>query len=140
MVLTDAQKHHMIAHVAATSTEAIGAYETHQHKERRAQAQLARAAAAYLDEQAQALRAAGLDVTFEVASGTPAARIVAIAAQEPQALIAMATHGYSGLRHWRLGSVADTLVHVTRKPILLVHARAEPPPGTPPLRSILVPL
>jgi nucleotide-binding universal stress UspA family protein len=143
VVITDAQKQHLIAHFAAAPPGTAGQYETDWHWERRAQTQLAHAAEAYLCGQAQALRAAGLDVTFEVTSGAPADRIVDIAASEPQALIAMATHGYSGLRRWTLGSVADKVVQATQTPILLVRAMVEveqPAAGVQSLRRILVPL
>jgi hypothetical protein len=34
----------------------------------------------------------------------------------------MATHGYGGFRRWMLGSVADTVLHTTMTPLLLVPA------------------
>jgi nucleotide-binding universal stress UspA family protein len=140
VVITDEQKQHLIAHFAAAPPGAAGRYETDWHWERRAQTQLAHAAEAYLTDQAQALRTAGLDVTFEVTSGAPAERIVDIAASEPQALIAMVTHGYSGLQRWTLGSVADKVVQATRTPICLVRAMEQPPAGAQSLQRILVPL
>jgi nucleotide-binding universal stress UspA family protein len=143
VVITDEQKQHLIAHFAAAPPGTAGQYETDWHWERRARTQLAHAAEAYLADQAQALRAAGLDVTFEVSSGAAAERIVDIAASEPQALIAMATHGYSGLRRWTLGSVADKVVQATRTPIFLVRAIMEveqPAASAQSLQRILVPL
>ena len=140
VVITDEQKQHLIASFAAAPLGVAGRYETDRHWERRAQTQLADAAEAYLTDQAQALRAAGLEVTFEVTSGAPAERIVDIAASEPQALIAMATHGYSGLRRWTLGSVADKVVQATRTPMFLVRAMQQPPAGAQSLQRILVPL
>jgi nucleotide-binding universal stress UspA family protein len=38
-------------------------------------------------------------------------------------LIVMATHGYSGLKRWALGSVADKVLHATTTPLLLVRAQ-----------------
>ena len=38
-------------------------------------------------------------------------------------LIAMATHGYSGLQRWTLGSVTERVLHASRLPLLIV-----PPP------------
>jgi nucleotide-binding universal stress UspA family protein len=35
----------------------------------------------------------------------------------------MATHGYSGLRRWALGSVADKVLHTSTTPLLLVRAK-----------------
>jgi len=140
VVITDAQKHHLIAHFAAAPSGAVGEYETDWHWEQRAHMQLVHAAEAYLTEQAQALRTAGLEVTFEVTNGAPAERIVDSAAQEPQALIAMATHGYSGLRRWSLGSVTDKVIRAARTPIFLVRATAQPTTSPQSLRRILVAL
>ena len=40
------------------------------------------------------------DVKYTVASGDPAGTICYLAAAQPDALIAMATHSYSGVRRW----------------------------------------
>ena len=96
-------------------------------------------AQAYLDTQAQMLRSAGIEVTSEVRTGSPAETIVEVAAAHmPGALIAMATHGYSGLRRWTLGSVADKVIHATDAPVLLVRGQAQPVVQPP--RRILTPL
>ena len=139
-VITDEQRQHLIASFAAAPLGVADRYETDWHWERRAQTQLADAAEAYLTGQAQALRTAGLTVTFEVTSGAPAERIVDIAASEQQALIAMTTHGYSGLRRWTLGSVADKVAQATRTPMILVRVMEQPPAGAQSLQRILVPL
>jgi nucleotide-binding universal stress UspA family protein len=36
-------------------------------------------------------------------------------------IIAMATHGYSGLQHWTLGSITERVLHTTRLPLLIVR-------------------
>jgi nucleotide-binding universal stress UspA family protein len=96
-------------------------------------------AQAYLDAQAQMLRSAGIEVTSEVRTGSPAELIVEVAAAHmPGALIAMATHGYSGLRRWALGSVADKVIHATDAPVLLVRGQAQPVVQPP--HRILTPL
>jgi nucleotide-binding universal stress UspA family protein len=96
-------------------------------------------AQAYLDAQAQTLRSAGIEVTSEVRTGSPAEIIVEVAAAHmPGALIAMATHGYSGLRRWALGSVADKVIHATDAPVLLVRGQAQPVVQPP--HRILTPL
>ena len=140
VVLTDEQKQRLITAYAAAPAGPVRRDETDWHWEHRAQAELTQAAADYLDQHAQALRAAGLNVTFEVTSGAPAECIAEIAASEPQALIAMATHGYSGLRRWTLGSVADKVVHAATTPVFLVRAVEQPPAGARSLKRILVPL
>ncbi len=94
---------------------------------------------AYLNEQARMLEDAGIDVTSDVRCGSPAEVIVEVAAEHsPGALIAMATHGYSGLRRWALGSVADKVIHATEAPVLLVRGQAQQVVHPP--RRILAPL
>jgi nucleotide-binding universal stress UspA family protein len=58
--------------------------------------------------------------------GDPASRIVDDGAANAVDLIAMATHGRSGLSHWLLGSVAERVLHSTGVPLLLVR----PPAGS----------
>jgi len=85
------------------------------------------------------LRAAGLDAELEVAAGHPADAIVEMAATTGASLIAMATHGWGGLRRWVLGSVTDKVIHAAPAPVYVV--RGGPEMGTAPaLRRILVPL
>ncbi|MBO9326315.1 MAG: universal stress protein [Roseiflexus sp.] len=101
--------------------------------------ELRQQAQAYLDAQAQTLRSAGIEVTSEVRTGSPAETIVEVAAARiPGALIAMATHGYSGLRRWALGSVADKVIHAADVPVLLVRGQAHQVVQPP--RRILTPL
>jgi nucleotide-binding universal stress UspA family protein len=68
-----------------------------------------------------ALEQAGYEVSVSVRFGDPAAAIVATAAEEQASLIAMATHGRTGLSHLLLGSVAERVLHRARVPVLLVH-------------------
>ena len=140
VVLTHEQKQHLIAKYAATAPTERGGYETDWDWEQRAQTELGHAAEAYLAGQAQLLREAGQDVTFEVTSGTPPDCIIDTAVNEPEALIAMATHGYGGLRRWSLGSVADKIVHAAGTPVLLVRATEPLPAKVWSVRRILVPL
>lgn len=77
-------------------------------------------AEAYLNKQAARLRAEGLVVGTYIADGRPAQQIVEIGANA--ALIAMATHGYSGLRRWTLGSVTDESLRSTKTPIFVVRS------------------
>ena len=60
-----------------------------------------------------------------VVSGEPAQEIVDTAANEHADLIVMATHGYTGVRRWVLGSVADKVLHVSTTPLLLVRAQPQ---------------
>src|SRR5690606_9370019 len=100
---------------------------------------LTRRAESYLADQAQALREAGLNVTTTVMVGAPDARIAEVAQRRTDPLVVMATHGYSGVRRWALGSVADRVVHSTCAPVLLVRSGITAP-DPPALKRILVPL
>lgn len=40
---------------------------------------------------------------------------------EPCDLIAMTTHGYSGIKKWTMGSIAGRVLHATRLPLLVVR-------------------
>lgn len=79
----------------------------------------------YLESIATRLREDGLEVTTEVAFHSPPVAIVDAATQRQATLIAMATHGYSGLRRWALGSVTDEVVHTTTVPIFVIRPEAE---------------
>jgi nucleotide-binding universal stress UspA family protein len=83
-------------------------------------------AASYLTEIAWWLRDRGLDVeTMVVPSERPAQVIVAEATRQGCALVAMATHGRSGLSRLLLGSVAGSVLHETRVPLLLYRPKAD---------------
>lgn len=62
-----------------------------------------------------------------VVAGMPAESIVDEAEMRGADLIVMATHGYSGMRRWALGSIADKVLHATKKPLVLVRAKATEP-------------
>ena len=77
----------------------------------------------YLDKIDSRLSARGLDVKVRIVSGDPAARIIEVAREEKADLIAMSTHGRSGIARWVLGSVADKILHESRIPMWLVRPR-----------------
>lgn len=80
------------------------------------------------------------DSTCTVKLGTPADMIVDRAAAEPDTLIAMATHGYSGTRRWLLGSVAEKVLHGASNDLLLVRPAAKDTGGEARLTKVQVPL
>lgn len=53
-------------------------------------------------------------------SGQAAAEIARFAAEEGVDLVVMATHGWTGLRHILMGSVAERTVRLSRVPVLTV--------------------
>ncbi len=81
----------------------------------------------------------GIPAEHELRTGLPATAILETAESAHVDLIAMATHGRTGLQRWVYGSVADKVLGGARLPILLVRA-SETPSATAPIRRILVPL
>ncbi len=81
---------------------------------------------AYLSAIADELRLDGLDVSFHVTEGTtPAPAIAEFAEQVDADLIAMATHGFGGLKRTLFGSTADRLLHRSRLPLLMMRPPVE---------------
>lgn len=97
-------------------------------------------AESYVDDHVHLLRADGLHVEGEVQIGSPAELIVETARIHQAAMIVMASHGYSGLRRWALGSVTDRVVHITTTPLFVVHGNANPPEALAQFKRMLVPL
>ncbi len=96
-------------------------------------------AEAYLESQVARLQEAGVAATYEVRLGAPAEIIVEVAENRAAGLVVMATHGYSGLKRWALGSVTDKVVHASPAPVLVVRG-AQTPAADYRFRHILVPL
>lgn len=82
------------------------------------------AAAAYLARVGNKLRAKGHAVELRQPEGNPAEQILNQARDAGADLIAIATHGRSGLQRVLLGSVADEVVPKAFCPVLLVRASA----------------
>jgi nucleotide-binding universal stress UspA family protein len=74
---------------------------------------------AYLDDVAARLRAKGLSVKTVLNEGRAADVILDVAEAVKADLIAMTTHGRSGVGRWLLGSTADAVVHAAKVPVLL---------------------
>lgn len=87
-----------------------------------------------------AARFSGSRVKRSVEQGKAAEAIIEKAAADKSTLIAMTTHGRSGLNRWLLGSVAEKVLRATTNPLLLVRAHAGKAEGEAVLRSIVVPL
>ena len=77
----------------------------------------------YLEEKVDALRKAGLEkVSCASAEGLSADEIIKFARRTPDNLIAMCSHGRSGISRWMLGSVTETVVRHSDNPVLVVRA------------------
>jgi nucleotide-binding universal stress UspA family protein len=59
-----------------------------------------------------------------VVASTPAAGILQVLTEGSFDLVAMATHGAAGVRRMVVGSVADKVIHASRKPVLVYHPPA----------------
>ncbi|MBI5877662.1 MAG: universal stress protein [Chloroflexi bacterium] len=75
----------------------------------------------YLKTVAQSLIAAGVPARPLVCDGTVAEAILQIADAEGADLIAMSTHGRSGIARWLIGSDANKVMHGARVPVLLIR-------------------
>ena len=74
----------------------------------------------YLKGVAQRLRGGGLTVQWKLLRGYPGPTIVDLARETPQDIVAVATHGRTGVTRWVLGSVAETLVRSAGDPVLVI--------------------
>ena len=81
-------------------------------------------ATAYLDGVAQRLRSKGMTVQPRVIRGSPAHALVSLAQETPHDLVAMTTHGRSGLSRWMMGSVAEAMIRASGDPVLVVRPQA----------------
>ncbi len=97
-------------------------YEAAEEELKAVRAQLLEA----LQPEAERLRSLGYAVKLEVQFGDPAQRIVQYANEEGIGLIAMATHGRSGLSRLVMGSVAERVLRSSGAPVLLLR----PDPST----------
>ncbi len=86
---------------------------------------LAAAAMTELQTLMQEIQTQHVPVTTTVMYGNAAEVITQIATTHNVDMIVMTTHGYSGLRRWVLGSVAERVLQLTQTPLLLVHAVLE---------------
>lgn len=93
----------------------------------------------YLARVKQRFDAEGVPVTTEVTSGSPAEAIATLAEAGKADLVAMSTHGRSGLARWVMGSVADRVIRETTKPLLLYRPTDSAPSGAT-INHLVVPL
>lgn len=80
-------------------------------------------------------------VRCNVQQGRPEDIIIAASSGDRATLIAMATHGRSGVTRWLLGSVTEKVLRGTVNPLLVVRAPGNSKTdGEAALRSVIVPL
>jgi nucleotide-binding universal stress UspA family protein len=82
-----------------------------------------KAAETYLEGKVEELRAEGLDRVVSTAiEGDAAAEIIDLACKTPNNLVAMSSHGGSGMAQWVFGSVTEKVIHHSRDPVLVIRA------------------
>ena len=84
------------------------------------------AALNYLEKAGEGLRNKGVKVNTVVAIGNQADGILKVADEISADIIAMSTHGRSGLRRWAFGSITDKVLRGAKVPVITVRA----PEGT----------
>jgi nucleotide-binding universal stress UspA family protein len=89
---------------------------------------------------AAGLNARGLDAETSVVMGDPADEILAAADAADVALVVMATHGRGGIQRLMVGSVADKVMRMATRPVLLVRPEETPAVEPIEIRQVMVPL
>ncbi len=92
-----------------------------------------------LESQRRKLEESGARARYDLMTGDPATQILAFAETWGPSLIAMSTHGRTGLERWTRGSTAERVLRRSPFPLLLANPRALRA-GEGRFRRILVPL
>lgn len=96
-------------------------------------------ASRYLGGVAKALGAQGARVRTLARAGDAAAVVLDVAAEEKATLVAMSTHGRTGLARWVRGSVAEKVLRASGVPLLALRSFPAPA-GELSLRRVLLPV
>lgn len=75
----------------------------------------------YMEEEVARLKNEGVKVTGITRDGPAPDKILEVAEETHADVIAMSTHGRTGVKRWLLGSVADRVVHYSHIPVMLIH-------------------
>jgi len=99
-----------------------GGHDFHSVKVFEDLAELKGLAGEYLERQAAAIKNAGVEKLSTVTrEGFSADEIIKIAQETPNSLIAMCSHGRSGVNRWLLGSVTETVARHASCPVLVLR-------------------
>ena len=72
------------------------------------------------------LQKLGIEVEIAILYGDPATELMGFAARNEADLVAISTHGRSGLERLRFGSVAEKILRKSKTPLLVVRTAAVP--------------
>lgn len=78
-------------------------------------------AAKYVTKTVDALKKDNIKVTGITKEGSVPDIILEVAEETHADMIAMSTHGRTGVKRWLMGSVADKIIHHTHIPVMLIH-------------------
>jgi nucleotide-binding universal stress UspA family protein len=77
----------------------------------------------YLEEKMAQLEKRGVgEISYLLQEGDAADAIVSVAKDTPESMIAMCSHGRSGVKRWAMGSVAEIVVRHSNSPVLVLRA------------------
>lgn len=93
----------------------------------------------YIESRREGLESNGVKAKSTVVRGDPAKAIVETASKVGADLIALSTHGRSGITRWLFGSVAGRVLETSETPLLVVRPPEKDHPGGE-IKKILVPL
>ncbi len=94
----------------------------------------------YLEGIAAPLRREGITVTCSAHEGNPSELIINESSREAETLIALSTHGRSGINRWVMGSVTDKVLHGVSAPLLILRSQEGNPPASLEANNIILPL
>ena len=78
----------------------------------------------YLEKKAAEVKKLGVEKVSVVSKeGFAADEIIAVARKNPDSLIAMCSHGRTGVKRWMLGSVTEAVVRHSGDPVLVLRAK-----------------
>jgi nucleotide-binding universal stress UspA family protein len=116
LVLLQVLKHEVLF---AGEGDMLGAMYEEDEERKRASAMV------YLESVKKTLQDKGLSTSIAVGSGSPADKIIDYAEANTIDLIAMSTHGHSGISRWVFGSVTDKVLHAGDTAVLTVRGTSE---------------
>jgi nucleotide-binding universal stress UspA family protein len=94
----------------------------------------------YLMRVTERLRQKGIYVDYTILEGPVAETIINYAEKHDVDMIIISTHGRSGMPRWILGSVANRMIQLTTKPILIIRPIEGEAPPIPQFDCLLVTL
>lgn len=101
-------------------------YIEHEKYEKEIAAKAEEEAKKYLQKKKAVLASKGINTSTVLLKGHPANAVLQYAKDNAVSLIAITTHGFSGISKWAYGSVAANIIEASTKPILLFRPQLPP--------------